>query len=121
SILDDVKKLLGLDKNYTAFDPDIVIYVNSAIATLTQLGVGSEDGFTITGSDETWDQFIGETKYLEPVKTYVALRSRIMFDPPAYSFHLQALKEQVKELEWRLNVLVDREVPTPYPPPDTTI
>ena len=41
SILNTIKKMLGLDANYTTFDTDIIVHINSALMTLTQLGVGS--------------------------------------------------------------------------------
>ena len=40
SILTSIKKLLGIAEEYEHFDPDIVMYINSAFSVLTQLGVG---------------------------------------------------------------------------------
>ena len=48
SILTSIKKLLGIEESYEIFDPDIILYINSAFSTLTQLGVGPEKGFSIT-------------------------------------------------------------------------
>ena len=47
SILTSIKKLLGIVEEYEHFDPDIVMYINSAFSVLTQLGVGPEEGFRI--------------------------------------------------------------------------
>lgn len=104
SILTSVKKVLGIDDAYTVFDPDIVLHINSVFSTLNQLGLGPDEGFMIEDNAETWDEFINNDMRLNAVKTYVYLRVRLLFDPPPTSYLVTALQEQVKELEWRLNV-----------------
>lgn len=104
SILTSTKKILGIDKDYTAFDLDILTHINSVFAVLNQLGIGTDNGFVIEDAEPTWDAFLGDDPLLNTVKTYVYLRVRILFDPPTTSFLLESLKEQYKELEWRLNV-----------------
>ena|ERR1700741_1166591 len=107
SILTDTKKVLGLEEDYEVFDVDILMHINSAFSTLTQLNVGPADGLTIEDKDATWDTFLGDDPRLNAAKTYVYLRVRLLFDPPSTQYLVQALQEQVKELEWRLNVTVD--------------
>lgn len=105
SILQSIKKLLGIPEDYDHFDSDIIIHINSAFSVLAQLGVGSEDGFSINDETAKWDEFIpDENQLLQNVKTYVYLKVRIVFDPPLSSAVLECLKEQIKELEWRLQV-----------------
>lgn len=104
SILNSTKKILGIDKDYTAFDVDVITHINTVFAVLNQLGIGPEEGFVIEDAVPTWDAFLGDDPLLNSVKTYVYLRVRILFDPPTTSFLLESLKEQYKELEWRLNV-----------------
>lgn len=104
SILNDTKKILGIDADYTAFDIDILIHINSVFSTLNQLGIGPEQGFAIEDATPTWDAFLGTDKRLNSVKSYVYLKLRMYFDPPSTSFHLEALNKQAEELEWRLNV-----------------
>ena len=104
SILDDTKKILGIDAEYTAFDLDVITHINTVFANLQQLGIGPTEGFMIEDSASKWEEFLGTDKNLNPVKTYVYLRVRMLFDPPTTSFHLASLDEQRKELEWRLNV-----------------
>lgn len=111
SILDTIKKMLGIDSNYDVFDTDIIIQINSAFFLLMQLGVGPEDGFSITGSSETWDQFT-DLKKLEAVKNYIFIRTKLGFDPPTSSFVLNSYEKIQSELEWRLNVEADRDVIT---------
>lgn len=107
SILLSIKKKLGIDATYTAFDTDIILGINSALFTLNQLGVGPVEGFVITGETETWSSFIGSRKDLEQVKEYVYLRTKLEFDPPASSYVLSHFEEKAKEYEWRLNVQVE--------------
>lgn len=104
SILTSIKKLLGLDEDYTAFDTDIIIHINTALMVLHQLGVGPEEGFQITNKKDKWDDFIDEDDNLEAVKTYIYLKTKMVFDPPQHGPTEDALKESIKEYEWRLNV-----------------
>lgn len=104
SILNSVKKILGIDPSYTAFDPEIVIMINSVFATLSELGIGPASGYEIEDENSIWIEFLDNKVRLNAVKTYIYLRVRIMFDPPTSSFALEALKEQVREHEWRLSI-----------------
>lgn len=112
SILDSTKKMLGLDADYDAFDLDIIAHINSTFAQLSQIGVGPKDGFEIEDSSTVWADFIGGNKLLNPVKTYMYLKVRMLFDPPTTSFDLTAKNEQINEIEWRLNVVADRPLIT---------
>ena len=104
SILKSVKKVLGIDASYTAFDEDVLMHINSTFATLNQLGIGPAEGFEITDDTTNWTDYIGSDKLLNSVKTYVYLKVRLVFDPPQTSYHIEAMKEQIRELEFRLNV-----------------
>lgn len=106
SILNSIKKMLGLAEDYDAFDTDIIILINGALMILQQLGVG-EAGFSITDSSATWDSFTEYRSDIEAIKTYVYLKVKMAFDPPANSTVLKAYEDSCKELEWRLNVQVD--------------
>lgn len=107
TILETIKSKLGLELDYNVFDQDIISFINGAFATLHQLGIGPDEGFEIDGADETWDQYILGDLNLNPVRNYIYLRVRTLFDPPTTSFALDAIKEQIKELEWRLNVYIE--------------
>jgi len=104
SILISTKKILGLAADYTVFDLDIITHINTAISTLTQLGVGPTNGFMINDDTETWADFIGEDLQNNAVKSYVYLKVRQLFDPPQTSYLIAATERQIQELEWRLNV-----------------
>ncbi len=106
SILNTVKKILGLTPEETVFDLDVITHINTAFSTLYQLGVGPTTGFAIEDASPTWDDFIdGDISIVNACKTYVYLRTRLLFDPPPTSFALQAMKEQLTEYEWRISAL----------------
>ena len=115
SILDTIKIMLGLEKDYNAFDTEIIAYINSSLFTLSQLGVGPEEGFSITGPDEIWSNFIDEKSNLIAVQTYIKLKVQLIFDPPSNSFVVDAINKQLEELTWRLclevEYLKDNELP----------
>lgn len=106
SILTSIKKLLGIAEEYTHFDQDIIMHINSALFTLTQLGVGPSAGFSIDDAENVWDDFVDVSR-IEAVKTYVYLNVRLVFDPPTSSTVIDAMDRRLKELEWRLNAAVD--------------
>lgn len=120
SILTSTKKNLGLDETYTAFDSDIIMHINSVFAILNQLGIGPVDGFMIEDATPVWSDFLADNLKLNSVKTYVYLRVKLLFDPPATGFYTQALKEQIQELEWRLNVVREETDWVDPNPPVTT-
>lgn len=124
SILESTKKMLGLAADYDVFDLDIMTHINSVFSTLTQLGVGPETGYYIEDASQTWGDFLNGDPRFNAVKSYVYLRVRLLFDPPTTGYHVEALKEQVKELEWRINVQRE-EIKYPFPgtsiPQDATL
>jgi hypothetical protein len=105
SILDSIKKLLGLDSGYTAFDTDIIMHINSVFSILHQIGASPVEGFVITDNSSKWEDFIANAMHVEMVKSYMYMKVRLMFDPPTTSFAITAMQEQIKEFEFRLNVL----------------
>lgn len=108
SILTSIKKLLGIAEDYTEFDADIIMHINSVFMILYQLGVGPTKPFSISDKFKTWDDFIPETSpQFEAVKTYIYQKVKLMFDPPSSSFVLSSVERQIAELEWRLNVAAE--------------
>jgi len=106
SILLTVKKMLGLNPDYEdEYDTDIIVFINSALMILNQLGVGPDSAFMLTDGKETWQDFLGDDNgKLESVKSYVYLKVKLVFDPPANSFVVNSIEKHIDELEWRLNV-----------------
>ena len=107
SILDSMKKLLGISNDYNHFDQDIIIHINTAFMSLRQIGVGPKEGFAIHGSEETWGDFLSDMKTLESVRTYLYLKVRLIFDPPTNSAVVEIFNKNINEIEWRLNSEVD--------------
>lgn len=103
SILTSIKKLLGISADYTHFDPDLIIQINSAFSALTQLGVGPIEGFEIQDASSTWSEFIDDPR-LNFAKTYVQIRVKLAFDPPTSSALIESYNRQLDELTWRLTV-----------------
>ena len=102
SILDTVKKMLGLTSDYTAFDTDIIIHINTVFSNLSQMGIGPEEGFMIEDSSTQWSEFIGDDKLLNNVRSYMYLKVRLLFDPPANAAIKEAFDNQINELEYRM-------------------
>lgn len=104
NILATTKRLAHLGEDYTEFDKDIIMYINSVFLVLKRIGVGPKEGFYISDGDSTWEDFIPDNEFLrEAVKAYMGMKVRLKFDPPSSSAHLQALKENIAEYEWDLN------------------
>ena len=110
SILTSIKKLLGIAEEYTHFDNDIIMHINSVFMTLTQLGVGPSEGFYIEDDSAEWIDFIDDPTKLQAVKTYVYLKVKLIFDTASVGSSTHASYErQPQELEWRHNVAAESE------------
>ena len=107
SILTSIKKLLGIAEDYEHFDQDIIMHINTVLAILTQLGVGPETGFSIADKSTKWNEFVSNKLYYEPIKTYVYLKVKLLFDPPQSSIVLEATNRMISELEFRLNAAAE--------------
>lgn len=104
SILTSIKKLLGITEEYTHFDADIIMHINTVFLNLTQIGIGPSTGFSITDATSVWTDFIPKNPLFEAIKSYTYLKVRLMFDPPQNSSLIEAINRSINELEWRLNV-----------------
>lgn len=109
SILISIKKLLGIPNDYTQFDDDIIMHINSVLLNLTQLGVGPETGFSIEDDSSEWTDFVDieNNAQLHAIKTYIYLKVKLLFDPPLSSSVVDAMNRQIAEFEWRLNAAVE--------------
>lgn len=110
SILNSIKKLIGLDPEYTEFDTDLIIHINSVFLDLEQLGAGSQDGFFIEGSTETWEDFLPDDPLvLNSIKSYIYLKVKKLFDPPTSSSAMDSLNSLIDRFEWRINVAIENK------------
>lgn len=108
SILTSIKKMLGIEKDYTQFDPELIVFINSVFGILFQLGVGRDHKyqFAISGYDEEWEDFI-DVNEIETVKSYIYMKVKLLFDPPTSSTVMSSYQELIKEFEWRCNVATE--------------
>lgn len=110
SILTSIKKLIGITEDYKHFDTDLIIHINSVFMILSQMGIGPDNGFSISDETTTWNDYLPEgNKNFEAIKTYMYLKTRIVFDPPQSSSTMEAMKQTISELEWRLNVEAEQK------------
>ena len=110
SILTSIKKLLGISEEYTHFDADLIMHINSVFLILTQIGVGPSEGFSISDETAKWTDFIQDSIRLGAVKSFMYLKVKLLFDPPSSSSVMESTNKLIAELEWRLNV--EAETPT---------
>ena len=101
SVLTSVKKLLGIEENYTHFDSDVIMHINTALMTLDQMGV-LDKKTSIDDSTTKWSDLVTDTEKFSAIKSYIHLKVRLLFDPPSSSFVIESIKDQIEELEWRL-------------------
>ncbi len=118
SILISTKKILGVAANYTAFDLDILTHINTALAILDQLGVGPVGGFYIEDDSSEWTELAIPQNQLSLVRTYIFLKVRMLFDPPTTSYLIEATKNQIDQLEWRLSIFREELVAPLLIPPE---
>jgi hypothetical protein len=108
SILNTIKKLLGIDIADTSFDTDIIVHINSTISILSQMGIGPKNGFIITSDVQTWNDYVDSSVInVEGVKTYLYLKIKLIFDPPTNSTTIDAFNKSIAELEWRMMLAVE--------------
>lgn len=130
SILNDVKKMLGLTEDYKHFDQDIIICINAALSTLIQVGLPANKNFNLVDSDQTWGEYINPTndrvddsimrmalrqlsaenvdRNIGMIKSYVYLKTKLVFDPPQNSFTIESINKTINEYESRINIEYDK-------------
>lgn len=113
SILLTIRTMLGIEDDFDGFDTEILAGINSAIFSLSQLGIGPDGGMTVTDDSETWTTLFDGVTNLEAVKSYIWLKTRLEFDPPSTSYLIQAIERNIQQLEWRLQVEVDPDYVAP--------
>lgn len=107
SILSSIKKLLGIPDEYSQFDIDIIMHINSIFSILTQLGVGPKEGFYIEDEMTEWSDYLSNQTDIELVKSYMHMRVRLLFDPPTSSSVTESINRMISEIEWRLQVMIE--------------
>lgn len=114
SILNSVKKQLGLFPDNTEFDAEVLMNINAAFFTLSQLGIGPKEGFFIDGPETTYQDYLGDRlDLINLVKMYLYRKTKLGFDiSTTSSAVIEVLKEQIKEDEVRFLYQVDKPTKT---------
>lgn len=111
SILLSIKKLLGMDPiEFTQYDTDLIIHINTIIEFLNQLGIDIPEGFKINDENALWSDYLNKPEYngiKDSIKNYIYLRVRLVFDPSTNSSLLNSINDTIKELEWRIRTYIE--------------
>lgn len=106
NILKSIKKGLLIVDDDTVFDSQIIMFINSALSELQQVGYLPARDFEIETGEETWDELIKEKRF-NMVKTYIMEKVHLLFDPPASSWASGYLKDDIEELAHRIRYEVE--------------
>lgn len=112
SILNTIKKMIGPSIDYGEYDIDLIIHINTALSILNTLGIGPEEGFVITDDEATWTDLLGDSKKLEMVKSYIYMKTKLVFDPPQSSAVITSFEKLIAEFEWRGNIVAETKSKT---------
>ena len=111
SILVSIKRTVGIEPSYTIFDPELTLHINSVFAILHQIGIGPKEGFALVTGEEKWSEFLQSMDMypLNLIKTYMAIRIRLLFDRPDTSYAAEAMEKMAQEYEWRMMVAKEEQ------------
>lgn len=115
SIYEDIKNILGVPDE--SFKESLLVFINGALDIMNQAGAGRPILLT---TETTWSEFkdplqVEGNKSFNLVRSYVWLRCKTMFDPPANPSTLSRLKELEDEYIWRIELAYS---PAPVPEED---
>ena len=108
SILNTIKPMVNVSVSDNSFDTELIADINTALFRLNKLGVGPENGFMINDENASWYDFMLSDTNLESIKTYVFIKTKLLFDPPPPSA-IAIYEKQAQELEWLINASVDKD------------
>ena len=89
------------------FDDEIIDAINTTFGIMNQMGAGPPTTYYIVGDSDKWTDFTTNNDLLMLTKSYVKIKAKLLFDPPANPNLLQTLNANEQELSWRISVLVD--------------
>lgn len=107
SVLITIKKMLGVEESYEAFDTELITHINSALFVAYNIGVQLSKNYLIDGPNITWSDICPDIDIIPLLKSYIGLKVRLLFDPPSTGVLHEAMERQVTEFEWRLYVESD--------------
>ena len=107
SILTTVKKMMGIPEDVEDFDPDVIVLINTVFSEVNQMGIGPTKCYKISSKDDKWEDF-DKRLDMEMFKTYIFMKTRMLFDPPANTQLTESYKATITELEYRIHTLWDQ-------------
>lgn len=108
SLLNEIKKLLGINSEDTSFDPDILVNINAAMFVLTELGVISK--MVTVFKDSTFLDIFGEREDRDAIVYYLFLKAKVGFDNSTMGTVLKEIyKDMIAEAEWRLREFAENK------------
>lgn len=116
NILEDVKdNLNGIARNDDYFDNQIIDAINTVFTIFYQEGIGQRDKQFVFTGNETWSDFLQQTKHsenMEAMRTLLYKRVQLIFDPPTNGNLMNASKDILNELEYRMFISEDSDTDT---------
>ena len=109
SVLNSIKKFLGIIPEDTSFDPELIMLINSVFMAVMQQWHGVDNAFVIHDETDKWSDFLKDDTNYEGLKTYVGLRVKLTFDPPTNASVLEAMQREIADWEWRGYIWKDLE------------
>lgn len=114
TVFADVKKVVGVPEDDHSFDKDFEIYVNAALSNLVQIGGILPHGILVSADDPVdWRDLTGHISskhdLVQQIQAYTCLYVRLLFDPPATSFVINAMEKQLDEMVWRIREAAEGE------------
>lgn len=111
SILRDIREAVGLGEDVADFDTEVLMHINAALVMLNQNGVCLP--VIVTDDTTTWGDIKDETKVegnkaFHMVPLFVALNTRVIFDPPPPSA-VEHFSNTINMFLWRLKAAYEME------------
>lgn len=105
SILDTVKTFVGVDKDETVFDKELILEINSVFLELFQNGIDELKAFGVSDGKEKWSDInITPLIVLLNVQIYICIKVNILFDKSMSSSLVDNYNKIANEALWRINI-----------------
>lgn len=109
-ILEHIRESVGLTKDNTEFDTELLNYINLSVVKISQNGV--KLNINKVDRETTWDELLDPLgkgyDSTGALPTFMALNVKLLFDPPPPSsvdFHVRTMDETL----WRLKLAYEEE------------
>lgn len=110
SILNYVKKMNGgIPPEDNSFDADIIAYINTTFMELNMIGVGPKEGYFIEDATPMWTDYVSDRFIVESIKSYVAIKVKLVFDTPTNAAVIDALTKTADKYEYKIRDWVEEK------------